>query len=163
MNIWVALYKGEGSTVNRLVRWWTKSKYSHAELVLTDKTTWVGISPFLKAEITKTSINTYNKEDWDFYNIPVTQEQYDVVISFYNLTEGATYDWFGMSLSQFLPFRIKQENKWYCSEWILYALRVANIIDWKVIKIFDQSDLSPSKLYDILELCGFKQCQLEEM
>ena len=43
-------------------------------------------------------------------------------------------------------FRIKQNNKWYCSEWILYALRISNIIDWKVIKIFDQADLSPAKI-----------------
>ena len=25
--------------------------------------------------------------------------------------------------------RIKEKNKWYCSEWILYALRISNIID----------------------------------
>lgn len=162
MHIWIALYKGQGNTINSLVRWWTKSVYSHAELILSDRKTWVGISPFLKAEITKTSIDTHNKNDWDFYKIPVTQEQHTVIINFYNLTEGTRYDWVGMLLSQFLPFHIKQKNKWYCSEWILYALRISNVVDWKVIKIFDQSDLSPSKLYDILELCGFKKCQLEE-
>ena len=59
--------------------------------------------------------------------------------------------WPGMLLSQFLPFRIKTEGKWYCSEWIAYALRISGVIDWKTIKIFDKSDLSPSVLYKIVK------------
>ena len=66
-----------------------------------------------------------------------------------------------MLLSQFLSFRIKQKHKWYCSEWILYALRISCVVDWKIIKIFDQSDLSPSKLHDILLLSEFEKTKLE--
>ena len=66
-----------------------------------------------------------------------------------------------MLLSQFLPFRVKQENKWYCSEWILYALRISCVIDWKIIKIFDQSDLSPAKLHYMLLLCNLEKTNLE--
>lgn len=32
--IYLALYKGRGTLFNRLVRLWTRSKYSHCELVL---------------------------------------------------------------------------------------------------------------------------------
>ena len=77
------------------------------------------------------------------------------------MTKDSKYDWVGMLLSQCLPFHIKEKNKWYCSEWILYALRISNIIDWKIIKIFDQADLSPAKLHDILVLCNFKKVTLE--
>ena len=46
MVIKVAFYKAEGDWINRIVRWWTKSRYSHAELIMPDGLTWIGISPF---------------------------------------------------------------------------------------------------------------------
>ena len=46
MIIKVAFYKAQGDYVNKIVRWWTKSKYSHAELIMPDNLTWIGISPF---------------------------------------------------------------------------------------------------------------------
>mgnify|MGYP003661981497 FL=1 len=161
MNIWIALYKGKGNFINSVVRYWTKSQYSHAELILNDKATWIGISPFIKSKITDRKNIDYNETNWDFYKIPTTAEQHESILEFYDITRGASYDWAGMILSQFLPYTIKREGKWYCSEWILYALRISCIVDWKVIRIFDQSDLSPSKLHDILLLCNFKKANLE--
>tara|TARA_B100000085_G_scaffold123031_1_gene112011 strand:- start:18006 stop:18494 length:489 start_codon:yes stop_codon:yes gene_type:complete len=161
MKIWIALYKGKGNFINSIVRRWTKSQYSHAELILDDKQTWIGISPFIKSKITERKNVEYNPENWDFYEIPVTGEQYQTILDFYDITQGSSYDWVGMLLSQFLSFRIKQKHKWYCSEWILYALRISCIVDWKIIKIFDQSDLSPSKLHGILLLCNFNKVNLE--
>lgn len=161
MNIYIGLYKGKGNLINSIVRKWTKSQYSHAELILDDKITWIGISPFIKSQVTDRKNVEYNPEKWDFYKIPITKEQYTAVLDFYDITRGTAYDWIGMLLSQFLPFRIKQENKWYCSEWILYALRISCVVDWRVLRIFDQSDLSPSKLHDILLLSNFKKTNLE--
>ena len=161
MNIWIALYKGKGNIINSIVRRWTKSQYSHAELILNDKKTWIGISPFIKSKITDRHDVEYNPDNWDFFKIDVTDEQYKSIMDFYDITKGATYDWIGMLLSQFLSFRIKQKHKWYCSEWILYALRISCAIDWKIIRIFDQSDLSPAKLHDIIVLCGFEKTNLE--
>tara|TARA_A100001011_G_scaffold399638_1_gene509266 strand:- start:2028 stop:2513 length:486 start_codon:yes stop_codon:yes gene_type:complete len=161
MNIWIALYKGKGNLINSIVRRWTKSQYSHAELILDDKKTWIGISPFIKSKVTDRKNVEYNLQNWDFYKIETTEEQYQSILEFYDITRGATYDWVGMLLSQFLPFRIKQQNKWYCSEWILYALRISCVVDWKVLRIFDQSDLSPAKLHDILLLSNFKKTNLE--
>ncbi len=161
MKVWIALYKGKGNLINKIVRWWSDSIYSHAEFILSDKQTWIGISPFIKARVVQRKVTNYDPDKWDFYEISITEEQHKLIIDFYNLTKGCRYDWAGMLLSQFLPFHIKEKNKWYCSEWILYALRISNIIDWKVIKIFDQADLSPAKLHDILMLCNFKQTTLE--
>jgi hypothetical protein len=161
MKVWIALYKGEGDFVNKVVRWWTKSDYSHAELILNDKQTWIGISPFIKARLVLRKVSNYEPSNWDFYEIDINQEQHNLIIDFYNLTKDSKYDWAGMLLSQCSPFRIKEKNKWYCSEWIMYALRISNIIDWKIIKIFDQADLSPAKLHDILVLCNFKKVTLE--
>ena len=146
MRIKVAFFKGKGNWINKIVRWWTKSPYSHAELVMSDNETWISISPFLTSKLDAIRKESYIIDNWDIIEIDVTQEQHEALLEFYSETKGSSYDWFGMLLSQFFPLKIKRYKRWYCSEWILYALRISCIVDWKIIKIFDQSDLSPSKL-----------------
>ena len=150
MYIKVAFFKGEGSFVNRIVRWWTNSPYSHAELVLPDTTTWLGISPFLKSKVASREKLLADHTEWKLVDLEVTQEQLDIIMEFYEFTEGQGYDWIGMLLSQFLPCKIKHKKRWYCSEWIAYALRIACVIDWRNIKIYDRKDLSPSALHEIV-------------
>jgi hypothetical protein len=150
MEIKIAFYKGDGDILNKIVRWWTKSKYSHAELVLPDGATWIGISPLLKSKVESREKLIVDNLEWDFIKVKITEEQYQTIIDFFDQTRGCGYDWIGMLLSQFLPFRIKYHNRWYCSEWIAYALRIACVIDWKIIKIYDRKDLSPGVLYSIV-------------
>ena len=150
MKIKIAFYKGKGNFINGIVRWWTKSIYSHAEIVLPDGITWIGISPFLKSKVASRKKIIIDYSEWDFVDINVNQEQLDIIMEFFEDTEGHGYDWIGMLLSQFLPCKIKHKKRWYCSEWIAYALRISGVIDWRVIKIYDQSDLSPKKLYEII-------------
>ena len=87
--------------------------------------------------------------------LKVDDEQYQTILDFFEETKGSGYDWIGMLLSQFLPFRIKTENRWYCSEWIAYALRIACVVDWKTIKIYERKDLSPGVLHQIV--CKVKE------
>ena len=150
MNIQIAFYKGEGSFVNRIVRWWTSSPYSHAELVLPDSVTWLGISPFLKSKVASREKLLVDYTEWKIVNLDVTQEQLDIIMEFYEFTKGQGYDWIGMLLSQFLPCKIKHKKRWYCSEWIAYALRIACVVDWRNIKIYDRKDLSPAALHEIV-------------
>ena len=42
-DIRLAFYKGKGDWVDKLVRWWTKSQYSHVEVVVGN--TWISSSP----------------------------------------------------------------------------------------------------------------------
>ena len=150
MIIKVAFFKGGGNYLNSIVRRWTDSVYSHAELVLPDNVTWVGISPFLKSKVTSRIKLEVDHSEWDFISIPVTQEQLDIIMEFFEDTKDQCYDWLGMLLSQFLPCKIKHKKRWYCSEWIAYALRIACVIDWRLIKIYDRIDLSPAVLYEIV-------------
>ena len=67
MRISVAFYKGKGSWKNKIIRWWTKSPYSHVELVLPNETTWVSISPFLTSRVAERPVHeVQNLNDWDF-------------------------------------------------------------------------------------------------
>ena len=151
MKIKIAFYKGEGNFINQIVRWWTKSIYSHAELVLPDNVTWIGISPFLKSKVASRKKLLVPYGEWDFVEIEVTREQLDIVMEFFEYTEGQGYDWVGMLLSQFLPCKIKHKKRWYCSEWIAYALRISCVFDWRIIKIYDRKDLSPAVLYRLVK------------
>jgi len=150
VKIKVAFYKGKGNCLNGIVRWWTKSDYSHAEIMLPDGITWIGISPFLKSKVASRKKLIIDYSEWDFVDIPVNQEQLDIIMEFFEDTEGHGYDWPGMLLSQFLPCKIKHKKRWYCSEWIAYALRIACVIDWRIIKIYDRKDLSPAILYNLV-------------
>ena len=150
MKIKVAFYCGKGTWVNKIIRWWTKSPYSHAELIMPDNETWIGISPFKASRLEQKHNPDYVVCDWNFLELEVTSEQLGVIKEFYESTRGSKYDWVGMLLSQFLPYHIKRKNKWYCSEWIAYALRISCVIDWRLIKIYDRTDLSPAVLYKII-------------
>lgn len=150
MKLKVAFYKGEGDWKNKIIRWWTKSPYSHAELILPDNISWISISPLLTSKVKLRTRENYNVENWDFIEISVTSEQLNVIMEFYDATKGCGYDWIGMLLSQFLPYYVKRKEKWYCSEWIAYALRISCVIDWRIIKIYDRADLSPAVLYEII-------------
>lgn len=150
MKIQVAFYKGEGNFFNKVVRWWTESIYSHAEIILPDGYTWIGISPFLKSKVDERKKIMFDHGEWDFIDMDITENQYKIIMEFFEDTKGQGYDWLGMLLSQFLPCKIKHKKRWYCSEWISYALRIACIIDWRKIRIYERKDLSPEVLYRLL-------------
>ena len=158
MQIRIAFYKGTDGWHNRLISWWTKSPYSHAELILPDGITWISISPFVNCKVTARPKVAYNKADWDFIAFDVTQKQYETILKFYNQTAGCGYDWIGMFLSQFIPFHIKHRHRWYCSEWIAYALMLSDVVSWEEKAIFDCTDLSPGFLYHML----YNNCSVVE-
>ena len=158
----IAFYKGDPRRLHRIIRWWTKSKYSHAELVMPDGESWISISPFLSSKVAirqKKAIE--NLEQWDFLSFdlnwrePVKEYQLAQLNKFISDTLGCKYDWIGMLLSQFGPFLIKRRDKWYCSEWIAHALVNSRIVMWDDIRIYDTPDLSPGKLYKVLLDGGF--------
>ena len=154
----VAFFKGSSSAMHRFIRWWTKSKYSHAELVLPDNKTWISISPFLTAKVSP-RIKDVDESDpeWDFLNFylswrePVCEYQLKQLYKFIDMTQGSKYDWVGTLLSQMCPYLIKRRDKWYCSEWIAHALVNSRVVMWDDINIYETPNLSPGKLYELLE------------
>ena len=154
----VAFYKGDDSKIHKIIRWWTKSIYSHAELIMPDNKTWISISPFLTSKVSVRDVSTVkNLDDWDFlsFNLswrePVEKYQMNQLYNFIEKTEGKKYDWTGMLLSQVTPYLIKHKARWYCSEWIAHALVNSRILMWDDAKIYRTPNLSPGKLYEILK------------
>lgn len=160
MKIKIAFFKGERkSYLHRFIRWYTKSIYSHAELVMPNENKWVGISPFLTSTVgvrEKIIPIEDQRENWDFLTFtlnwrePVRQYQLDQLDKFIEKTLGSRYDWFGLIISNLTPFLVKKKDKWYCSEWIAHALVNARIVMWDDMDLYDTPEMSPGKLYDLL-------------
>jgi hypothetical protein len=153
----IAFYKGRGGKVHKIIRWWTKSPYSHAELIMPDGVTWISISPFLTSRVSARMRYTIeNPDDWDYVTFqlshrePVKSYQLSQLYKFIEMTQGSKYDWIGMIVSQFCPYLIKRRDRWYCSEWIAHALVNSRIVMWDDLKLYGTPDLSPGKLYEIL-------------
>ena len=108
----------------------------------------ISIQPFGTAGVRKIVFNDEeNAEDYDIICVPVTPLQVATIDKFFADTKGDGYDWPGMILSKFTPFFIKRTGRWYCSEWIAYALRLAGAVD----NLYHYNDLTPQRLYEILK------------
>ena len=160
----IAFYKGKAGILHKIIRWWTGSQYSHAELILPDGITWISISPFLSSRVSRrVRMIVDNPDEWDYLSFklnwrePVRKYQIKQLEKFIAGTEGCKYDWGGMLMSQFLPYLVKRRDKWYCSEWIAHALVNSRIVMWDDIKIYDTPDLSPGRLFQILFDGGFEE------
>ena len=166
--IQIAFYKGTGSWVHKTIRWWTKSPYSHAELIMPDGKTWISISPFLTSRVAPRIKCKVDPNDWDYLTFPLSWRppvhayQISQLYKFIDMTQGAKYDWTGMVMSQLCPFLIKRRNKWYCSEWIAHALVNSRIVMWDDLRLYDTPDLSPGKLYNLLSDYMVRQGNLED-
>lgn len=116
----LAFYKAKyGNIIDKLIAWWTKSEYSHVELVCCGE--WYSTSPRDLQVRRKLIIPT--KEKWDFLDIEVDAMY---VEDFYILTQGRKYDWLGIFFSQFMPLKIHDRKRYFCSEWCATALRIPN-------------------------------------
>lgn len=145
-DITVAFYKGEGESRDRIVRWWTGSPYSHVELIMPNGT-MAGIRPPNDPYIRRRSLVGIREEEWEFIDLSVTEGQLKTIWQFIESIVGYGYDWLGMIASHLTPFKVKLPNKWYCSEWVLYALLAANILKAKPYNI---PRIPPGKLYQMI-------------
>lgn len=153
----LAFYKNDPGVLHKIIRWWTGSIYSHAELILPDGITWVSISPLLNSRVTlRVKPTQPDQNNWDYVRLyfspreKVRDYQIKQLYKFVEQTQMAKYDWIGMLLSQALPFLIKRRGQWYCSQWIAYALIYSKVVMWDDMKVYDTPDMSPGKLYDIV-------------
>jgi len=120
-------------------------------LVLPNGEGWIGIYPPDSPRVRLRTIpKDFRVDEWDFISLHATKEQVDVALGFYNKTAGQPYDWLGMILSHVTPFRIKRNDKWYCSEWVAYALEVSGIINGKYTALYNRNRIPPNVLYDMV-------------
>lgn len=116
----IAFYKGEGNIFDRLIRIWTKGKYSHCELVFSDG---IFCSSDPRSNGVRYKFIECDETKWDFAEILADIFDENIVRRWCNRKVGKKYDWLGIVLSQILPIGMNDPNRYFCSEFCTDALQ----------------------------------------
>jgi len=135
----VAFYKGKGDWVDWAIRKWTRSPYSHCEIVIDN--TWYSSSA-RDGGVRKKNIH-HNPENWDFIDIKIQVNDKNIIKMFFNKQIGKKYDYVGILLSQVIPLHEDIKNRWFCSEICAYTLQLIDILP----KDKKSNWYSPGRLY----------------
>jgi hypothetical protein len=124
----LAFYKGRGHVLDRVIRWLTRSSFSHVE-ILCAVPAMAGEGPEARAwsssgrdgGVREKSI-TFKPGHWEFVAIPwAGPAAIDRVIA----EIGSPYDYAGLLASQALNLRRHRRDQWFCSEICAHALELS--------------------------------------
>lgn len=113
----IAFYYSKKRLFNRLISWWTKGKYSHVEIVLSDGTSYS--SSFMDGGVRGKHIQ-FNGSNWDFINVSSLVEE-DVIKKNIEKHIGKQYDLSGIIGFVYGPKK-ESKNKMFCSEFVMDVL-----------------------------------------
>lgn len=88
---YLAFYKGKGDFLNKVVRFFTRSKYSHCAIVV-HGVEYSSSSRYGGVYATRWDI-LYDINEWDFINLADIPAQ--DIVAFYNRTRDCKYDYLG--------------------------------------------------------------------
>ena len=114
----VAFYRADNTDAkwdDKLIAWWTDSKYSHCELVIDG--IWYSSSPRDGKVRAKQIIP--KKDHWDFVGVEVDLVYFH---KFFLDNVGKGYDWKNIFCNQIIPCGLQNPNKWICSEFVGTAI-----------------------------------------
>lgn len=115
-----AFYKatppGAKGFYNRLIRWWTRSPYSHVELIFSDG--YAASSSYMDGGIRFIAGN-FDPARWDFIDLPSELEP--AARAWFTTNAGRRYDLLGHLHFILGPVRDDRQG-WFCSEAVAEAL-----------------------------------------
>jgi uncharacterized protein YycO len=126
VTVHVCLHRGS-SVVSRLIRWQTRSEYSHASLLLPGGHHYEareGRGVLRHAGFTLTNPT----EQVDAFAVDLTPTQFDDLRHFLGAQVGKPYDW--LMVARFVSRRQESRGtsgKWFCSELVYAALQQAGV------------------------------------
>jgi len=124
MTLRAAFYKGTHTGLpgiyNRLVRWWTRSQYSHVELVFHDRA--AASSSNMDGGV-RFKIIEFDPEKWDFIDLPFSLAP--AAEGWFLKHIGDGYDLLG-NVHFVLGAVGDDKDRWFCSEAVAAALGMPN-------------------------------------
>ena len=156
MQLKYVFFKGK-SLLSNLIKFWTRSEYSHVAFLLGDDTLiecwgdsifdvkWQIVSPPFKNHQSGTQI--------EIWSLNVSKQEYEFVKDFmFRLgLSSFSYDYIGI-LSFVLKIEKHNRHGFFCSEGCIYP--ITKYRDWKTIK---PHHISPIMFLNILESIGAKR------
>lgn len=119
----LALYKhrrtGPAGIGPALIRWWTKSEYSHCELVVGE----LSYSSSVQDGGVRCKEIEFDSERWDFVDLPWADPSH--VLRHFRMTDGEPYGWTDLLWRQVFN-RPGDAVGAFCSEWCAAALGLSN-------------------------------------
>lgn len=116
----LALYKGKGLIGNALVRRWTRSPYSHCELVIGD---YCYSSSLMDKGVRRKQI-ILKPENWMLVPLPSDREA--GALAYFEKTKDEGYSWLDLARSQVFNSGADEAGAAFCSEWCAAALGLPN-------------------------------------
>ena len=119
MKVQIAFYKAKGNWIDLTTRIWTKSIYSHCEIV--SNKDWYSSSPRDGGVRTKQILDDGNS--WDFIEVDIDK---NTLYEIYRENKGKGYDFKAILFSNILPFKWHSKDKMTCSEFVASVLNYEN-------------------------------------
>lgn len=145
-NVTLLLYRARGKVFDKLIRWWTGSRYSHCELLFEDGS-MISADSWGYKKVRYTT--GYNPDNWDKLTISMQPERVKILREWCDRQVGKGYDWTGV-VRFVLPFVPQLNSRWFCSELCGAALRYVGVLPYTV----DVHGLSPGGLARALTSSG---------
>lgn len=143
--MYIAFYKYQhGNWQDKLVAWFTGSRYSHVEMVFDNGDC---ISSSLRDDGVRVKKIRMADEKWLLLRLNVTKRQEQKMRLWLAHRIGASYDFKGLLLSHVFPLGMHDKQNFFCSELLTLALQYAQVVDVSI----DANEVSPQLLLEMLE------------
>lgn len=123
LTLTVAFYRGPAAFGDKLIRLWTRSRYSHCEVVFAGSGLRADQQDGVVWRLWTRSSH------WDTVEVPVLPDPYLRALAQAQAELGCAYDWQGIWLSQVLGLRREDPKRWFCSELCAALLQTAEVLD----------------------------------
>lgn len=133
----IAFYKAPGERYDQLIRLWTRSLYTHVELVLGEEGEHLCYSSSPREGGIRCKAIDLKPDHWEILELPWVDA--DTVRAHFADVTGMPYDWKGIFLRQFLNVPVWSKERWFCSAICAHALGLP-----------DATQYSPGELYSLL-------------
>lgn len=135
------LFKGRG-IISRLIRWQTRSKYSHAAILVDEESSTI-IESWQGAGVRSKKITDWR--DIEVFNVDLQGEHKEAAVLMFLIDQvGKHYDYSGVIrfVSRRKPPRADNQ-KWFCSELVFAAFQYAGV---NLLERIDAAAVSPGLL-----------------
>ncbi len=109
----IVFYKGPGTLAERVIRFWTRSPYSHSEFRRSDGWCHSNDRFSFVSRLERIDINPV---EWEECRLELPSEIVERVERRQLRKNGSSYDWMGIVFSQVFPLGLHAKNRWFCSK-----------------------------------------------
>ena len=130
----------------RLIRWWTKSKYYHVELIIGNR--WIS-----SIDTIGFRVKNLNKlrDNYDYHDMElvVSKQTIDKLWDWIDSQTGKKYDWYGLVMSQIFKLGLDNKDKTICSEAVTIMLQILEVEEVMTLKPITVSPGDLAKIFKV--------------